>query len=287
MRLLLNTNEQPLMLATRVDAPAGTPVTVSVKDTRFPDTYYSKATGVVNSAHPVFFTRLPLSPEKAEFAVEGAKVLEVKHYPLYTNVSVYNNNRDIRIFSKFIQFFARRKNILHAGAHASEDAGSWYASDDGKFRLQYVDEIIDWRKSIIDPQTGKDIPNPHYGRPVTSSMQMGASDKRLRIAKKYAYNYTIPEFIAISLHEFAHGFVNANPADEEEADEHAVEIYSGMGFPRNEGANAFLQVFKRANAARPDSPQDNMNVQRMRKILAKLNKMDKKTFKIIGDGQEI
>lgn len=287
MRLLLNTNEQPLMLATRVDAPMGTPVTVSVRDLRFPDTFYSKATGVVNTTHPVFFTRLPLSPEKAEFTVQGGKVLEVKHYPLYTNDSVYNNNSDVRSFSKFIQFFVRRKNILHAGAHNDEDAGSWYASDDGKFRLQYVDEIYDWRKMIIDPPTGKSIPNPNYGKPVTSSMQMGASDKRLRIAKKYAYNYTIPEFIAISLHEFAHGFVNTNPADEEEADDNAVEIYSGMGFPRNEGANAFLQVFQRANKARPDSPQDDANVKRMRKILAKLNKMDKKTFKIIGDGQEI
>jgi hypothetical protein len=50
--------------------------------------------------------------------------------------------------------------------------------------------------------------------------------------------------MAILLHEFAHFYLNKNIDDETEADLNGLLIYLGLGYPRIEGYEAFLQVFE-------------------------------------------
>ena len=50
--------------------------------------------------------------------------------------------------------------------------------------------------------------------------------------------------MAILLHEFAHFYLNENIDDEVEADLNGLLIYLGLGYPRIDGYEAFLQVFE-------------------------------------------
>jgi hypothetical protein len=50
--------------------------------------------------------------------------------------------------------------------------------------------------------------------------------------------------MAILLHEFAHFYLNENIEDEIEADLNGLLIYLGLGYPRIDGYEAFLQVFE-------------------------------------------
>lgn len=64
---------------------------------------------------------------------------------------------------------------------------------------------------------------------------------------------TIPERIAILLHEFSHNFINYNPDNEQEADQNAKNIYSQLGYPNIEAMNAFGDIM----------PDTDDNAQRM------------------------
>ena len=56
--------------------------------------------------------------------------------------------------------------------------------------------------------------------------------------------YTVPMRMAILLHEFAHFYLNENIDDEIEADLNGLLVYLGLGYPRIEGYQAFLDVFQ-------------------------------------------
>jgi hypothetical protein len=49
--------------------------------------------------------------------------------------------------------------------------------------------------------------------------------------------------MAILLHEFSHFYLNAEINDETEADKNALMIYLGLGYPRIEACEAFLDTF--------------------------------------------
>ena len=55
---------------------------------------------------------------------------------------------------------------------------------------------------------------------------------------------TIPMRLAILLHEFSHFYLNETMDDEIEADLNGLLIYLGLGYPRIEAYQAFLETFK-------------------------------------------
>jgi hypothetical protein len=68
---------------------------------------------------------------------------------------------------------------------------------------------------------------------------------------------TIPERIAILLHEYSHNFINYNPDNEQEADQNALNIYRQLGYPNIEAMNAFGDIM----------PDTNDNFQRMQNFV--------------------
>ena len=50
--------------------------------------------------------------------------------------------------------------------------------------------------------------------------------------------------IAILLHEFAHFYLNEVMEDEVEADRNSLILYMGMGYPRIDAYNVYLDVFE-------------------------------------------
>lgn len=70
-----------------------------------------------------------------------------------------------------------------------------------------------------------------------------AVDKPLIQVSKAKFNQmTIPERVIILLHEVAHNFVSYDQDDEVEADQHAINMYNELGYPKIEAVNAFGEI---------------------------------------------
>lgn len=265
-----------------VSANKGTMIGIDVMDADRPNTCYSSTSGAVLNGTQVFFVPLPLSPERGYIRIyrvtkQGKKsafgftLNKIERKPLVTNFNLFDtNNPDILAFAKFAEQFAERASTLSAGALLKDDSGgSFYKSDNGKFTIQYVDEIIDWCPTV--ERNGKDVPNPNYGKPVKTSMRINSATGLIQCSRKYMLGYTIPERMAILLHEFSHYFLNYEQKNEFEADMNAILIYFGLGYSKREGGTSFLKVFLR-------TPSD-LNVERMGQLISLLNRVDQYSFK--------
>ena len=99
-------------------------------------------------------------------------------------------------------------------------------------------------ETIESSKTGKTLKTP---------ARISKVNGRIQVSKDAFENYTVPMRMAILLHEFSHFYLNDNMDDEIEADLNGLLIYLGLGYPRIEGYQAFLEVFQ-------DSPsQQNKN----------------------------
>ena len=185
----------------------------------------------------------------------GFKIVKFERVPLPTNLDVFDSsNKNVIEFVKFAEEFAERAAII--STKTNTDDRSIYTSPDGRFVIHYVDVII-----------GED------GEPRRTSMRVNNKTGEMEISKKFVTRYTIPERIAILLHEFSHFYLNKDHKDEFEADLNALMIYCGLGYPRKQGGTAWYKVFYR-------SPSE-LNIKRMQQIMEFLMTFDKKNFKIV------
>jgi hypothetical protein len=65
----------------------------------------------------------------------------------------------------------------------------------------------------------------------------------IEVSKKQFLDFTIPNRMAILLHEFSHVYLNDNVDDEVEADLNGLLIYLGLGYPRIEAFEVFAKTF--------------------------------------------
>jgi len=271
-----------MTLKITVRAPKGTLIKINVMDDVRPDTCYSSTTGEVRGSRHAFYIPLPISPEKGYmniFTVDkhgkktGAKFTVVKkqQLPLITNFNLFDTSNPM-IFQAvdFFKDFVTRASFLSAGKMNKDDTGgSFYTSNDGQIVIQYVDEIIDWcpyRKN----KDGVEEKNPNYGKAVATSMRINSATGQIQCSKKYMLTYSIPERMAILLHEFSHYYLNRVQKNEYEADFNAILIYFGLGFSKREGGSSFWKVFERTPS--------NLNVKRMHKLIALLNRVDNYSY---------
>lgn len=257
-----------MVLAVRVKTRSPENIALQVYDHRKPNTFYTRRSGTVapkngqKEGQRLFYVRMPQSPDKAIVKVFNTKVgnkpkgidksfrvAEMKTLPLKAQVTCrLMKNPDVRNFVEFAQKFSERAGILSAGR-------SVYLSDNGKFRIDYLDQIIN-RKTKVPLKT-----------PARISKDWGV----IEISKKHFLTYTVPERMAILLHEFSHFYLNENIDDETEADLNALLIYLGLGYPRIDGHNVFLKVFR--------GTPTKTNVDRHKKLIAFIDNFEKIQFK--------
>lgn len=65
----------------------------------------------------------------------------------------------------------------------------------------------------------------------------------IQVSKAKFNNMTIPERVIILLHEVSHNFISYDQDDEVEADQHAIQLYNELGYPKIEAVNAFGEIF--------------------------------------------
>lgn len=182
------------------------------------------------------FVRLPLTAKQTIIEIFNPQFgnRDVKNETSFEVVSISKDglkrkfslvdiiNPNISEFVKFAQRFSFNAPYLE------ED--KCYQSEDNKFTIEYLKDIVNSNGQIL--KTPARINSIHH---------------RIQISKNRFDNYSVPMRMVILLHEFAHYYMNENSNDETEADLNALHIYLGLGYPRIEATEAFLDVFQISN----------------------------------------
>jgi len=263
-----SSSKAPSLIKLSVSTDGKRKLCVEVYSHNAPNTIYSRDYYMLPAGTHNLSVPLPLVPEKGYIEVyaidsvnnkidRGFRIENMTREPLKTNLNVFESKKQtILDFIDFMQSFAERASYISAGP-ANGDY-SIYKSPDGKFIIQYVDVILD-----------------DEGKPKKTSMRVNNRTGVMQIAKKYMQLYTIPERVAIMLHEFAHFYLNKNHKDEFEADLNALLIYCALGYPRKQALTAWHKVFYR-------TPSD-LNVKRMEQISRFLENFDKSKHKFVNN----
>lgn len=264
-----------------VKAPKRTLIGIDAYDDTGKTVFTSTTRELIKNRQKLY-ARLPLSPETGYVEVYNANypkgdsrrnsgfvVLCKKEMPLVANFGmIESEDESVLNAIKFFEQFARRAAFLSAGKHLPEEkGGSFYSSDDGLITIQFLDEIIDWRKCVMDRASDLMVDNPNYGKEMRTSMRIARDTGLIQVSKKLLLQYTVAEIIAVLLHEYSHYWRNYEQDNEFEADLNAMIIYSALGFSPVEAGTAFHKVFTR-------TPSD-LNIDRIRQIIRFLKNVDR------------
>lgn len=223
-----NYNEFTLLVKVATDKPEK--IRLIVKDAEIPDTVFTNRFKTVNG-EVTFFVRMPVSGKKAYLVVYNErvgnvdanddpsfKVLEVRRLPLEKKMDVVDfSDPKLKTFVKFCTKFCFNAGNLTSGT---------YNSGNREFTIQYL-------PAIVHPN-GKESMTP---------ARIGVQSGIIQVSQSKFKPMTVPMRMAILLHEFSHFHVNENMHDETEADLNGLLIYLGLGYPRIEAYEAFLNTF--------------------------------------------
>ena len=225
-------NERPSIIEVLIDTNEREKLWIKVKDNNRPNTYYTNRYGFVNGRKS-FFVNMPQAPEVAKVIVYNDELglrrrdksfrAKIRTKPL--NLTPPPMSKKTKAFVKFAQEFADECGYL-----SSSPNGDRYKSNNGKFIIDYFDYI----KSKAD------------GEKINTPARISQLTGRIEVSAEAFRKYTIPMRMAILLHEYAHYNLNDEPSSEIEADINGIRIYLGLGYPRIDIFNVFLNVFKRS-----------------------------------------
>ena len=230
MRIKAKTKGNPCCIKMTIACSEPRKMYFKVKDSDKPFTEFTNRYCTVEGEQ-TFYVRMPISPQVADIIVKSEnqmngrpddsyeignlEILSLKRKP-----SAFNSaNSTIKNYIKFCQEFCAKAGYISAG-------NSIYTSNDGKFRIDYLDKITD--------ESGKSMNTP---------ARISKNQGIIEVSKEKFKNYTIPMRMCILLHEFSHYYLNTDIANETEADLNGLLIYLGLGYPRIDAYNVFSQVF--------------------------------------------
>lgn len=178
----------------------------------------------------VFFVRMPVSSQSVNVYVfndnngnlkagadDSFEVVSISKEPLDKKLDVIDfANPYIRGFVNFCTRFAYNCGTLPSGT---------YVSDDKNFVIKYLPVIHDG------------------GNEASTPARVDIDTGVMEVSKRQFIDYSVPNRVAILLHEFSHIYLNDNIDDEIEADLNGLLIYLGLGYPRIEASEVFAKTF--------------------------------------------
>jgi len=240
------TNYAPLTLCVELRTEFPTKLFLKVYDQKNPKRKFTERYKTI-TGEETLYVRMPISPEVAVVEVAAHKAgIAKQNDNSFDIVRVYKKglerrfdvndigNAKIRSFVKFAQKFCF--NV------AELEAEETYRSDDGQFLINLVQTIRD--------RNGKVLATP---------ARIGKRTGIIQVSKTQFVQFTIPMRMAILLHEFSHFYLNEKMDDEMEADLNGLLLYLGLGYPRIEAYQAFLETFKNSPSALNKSRYDLIN----------------------------
>ena len=232
-------------------------IVIGLEDCCKPNTYYTRQEVDIEAGEDFFELSLPLTPEKAFFDIVPAnkslfpwsglfsgsslsyKVVEKPYSPKWDCIAI-NRNEKLKSFLRFASYLSQNAGVLYAGY----DDKAIYRSGDGQFVVRYVPEIIDEELYLFNDKGDKKM-NANYGLPIPTSFRVEIKTKEMELAQNYVLGYSVAQRFVLFVHEYAHAYLNADPDNEFEADDHSIRICRCMGFSKYEIANAYISVFLR------------------------------------------
>ena len=225
-------NHKPCTIQVDIETFEPQKLWIKVSDAQQEHTYYTKRYAKINGKQ-TFFIRLPQSPKIADliiyndiskdfnlqddsFKIKNIQIVPLKKTPLKLS-------KQTTSFIRFAQEFCEMCGVLEASSK-----GEVYISDNGKFRIDYFDEIR----------------NELTGNVISTPARISQISGRIEVSKKSFISYSVPMRMAILLHEFSHFYINKNPHSEVQADLNGMKLYLAIGYPRIDAYNVFLNVFK-------------------------------------------
>lgn len=226
------TRHEELTLLIKVFTHKPTKIRIKVLDEAQPDTSFTDRFKTVDG-ESTFHVRMPVSPKNALVyvynddngnSVKGQddtfEVESIIKAPLEKKLDVIDfSNPDVKNFVNFATRFSYNAGSLPSGT---------YVSDDRRFVIKYLPLIED------------------NGVEQTTPARIDITNGNIEISKKQFVKFTVPNRMAILLHEFSHVYLNDNVDDEVEADLNSLLIYLGLGYPRIDAFEVFAKTFMNA-----------------------------------------
>jgi len=223
------TRHEELTLLVKVKTYEPQKIRIKVIDAEQPYTTFTDRFRTVEG-ESIFFVRMPVSPREAMVYIfneangnmqvgadPSLEVVSITKEPLEKKLDVIDfSNGQVRSFVNFATRFAYNAGSLPSGT---------YTSDDRQFVIKYLNTIQD------------------NGVEQTTPARIDIDSGIIEISKKQFRDFTVPNRMAILLHEFSHVYLNDNIDDEVEADLNGLLIYLGLGYPRIEAFEVFAKTF--------------------------------------------
>ena len=227
MNLKVNSRYEQMTLAINVICARPMKVRLKIIDAEKPLTCFTDRYKTVNQGFK-FYARLPLTPKTLLISVydddtgqnnNQIKIINIEKFGLEKRMDEVDiKSYSVMSFVDFAQKFSFNASYLQPQNYISQACN---------YKIEYLPSIVG--------QNGKELKTP---------ARISKTNGRIQVSKKHFDKYTVPMRMAILLHEFAHFYLNKNIDDETEADLNGLLIYLGLGYPRIEGYEAFLQVFE-------------------------------------------
>ena len=207
-------------------------IRIKVEDANQPNTFFTDRYKDVEG-ETIFYVRMPVSGEDVLVYIynenvgnlasgedDSFEVVSITKEQLDKKLDVIDfSNPLIRSFVNFATRFSYNAGSLNSGT---------YVSDDKNFVIRYLPIIED------------------NGVEQTTPARIDIDTGVIELSKRHFIGYTIPNRMAILLHEFSHVYLNENVDDETEADLNGLLIYLGLGYPRIEAFEVFAKTFMSA-----------------------------------------
>lgn len=227
----INTNFDPLIYQISVKTETEQPIRVIAYDAKQTTTVFTDRIKNVKGDY-TFYVRMPQCGIKTEILIYNDnvgiipngmdttfKITGQNKLPLEQDIiSMIDLTRSERSFIRFAQQFAYNSSVMQCGV---------YKSDDEKFTIQLLDEIVD--------ENGDVIP---------TSFRISVDDGTIQASKSMIKNYTVPITFLLLMHEYSHYYINQDIDNELEADLNALNIYLGLGYPYIDAIWALALTFE-------------------------------------------
>jgi hypothetical protein len=226
------TRYEELTLLIKVQTQSPEVIRLKVVDAEQPKTAFTDRYKTIDG-ESIFFVRMPVSANNSLVYVynenlgnlqEGQdnsfQVVSITKEQLNKKLDVIDfSNPYVKSFVNFATRFCYNAGSLPTGT---------YVSDDKNFIIKYLSIITD------------------DGVEQTTPARIDIDNGIIELSKRQFIEYTIPNRMAILLHEFSHVYLNDNVDDEVEADLNGLLIYLGLGYPRIEAFEVFAKAFVNA-----------------------------------------
>jgi hypothetical protein len=235
MQSEVTTRHAPISLEVKVKTNSPQKLQLIVSDAKDKDRKFTNRYNTV-SGEETFVVRMPVSSEKVLLQVFSEKtgskanedkekqffeVTSVKKIPLERRLDTGDmGNQLMRSFVRFAQKFSYMAHTLKPDV---------YSSDDQRYFIRLL--------PVIKDRNGKELKTP---------ARIGAKSGVIEISKQAFDKMTVPMRFAILMHEYSHFYLNDEMTDEMEADLNGLLIYLGLGYPRIEAYQAFLETFTKS-----------------------------------------